>query len=113
MCNEESTLHVLQKGIYSTSAPTCKLAYENWTKPFIIQFHYKQSTEAKLENAVLNILAPNKRKGQHSFRAFTRLADRKGQSLVITKHNETSEIRTYLEYKEKINKALPKIPNWI
>lgn len=89
-------MHVLQKGIYSTSALTSKLAYESRTEPSIIQFYYKQSMVAKLENAVLNILAPNKRKRQHSFRAFNQLADRKGHSLVFT-CNEASEIRTHVE----------------
>jgi hypothetical protein len=72
---------------YPTSTPTKSLAYESSTKPSIVQFHYKQSIVAKVGNAILNILAPNKE--QHSSRAFTELADRKGHSLAFTKYNET------------------------
>jgi hypothetical protein len=66
---------------------------------------------AELVNAILNTLAPNKRKEQHSFRAFTQLADRKGYWLVFTKYNETSEIRTDVENKKKNNKVPQKITN--
>jgi hypothetical protein len=59
---------------------------------------------AEVGNAILNILAPNKRKEQHSLRAFTGLtglADRKAHLFTFTKYNESSETQTGVESKGK------------